>query len=203
MVRVPICCALVLLASVVPRAGQAEEDPRAQAGAEYARGIQLAEQGLYAAALEQFKSAYGKSPHFAVLYNIGQAQMALGRPIEAIEALTRYLRDGADQVPLSRREQVQAQIALLEGRLAELSVTTDRSGALVTVDGREVAGRRCISRSGWPRGRTRCRSRWRASRRSSGRSICARVIVRRWPSSSRPRSRRSPRPPRCLPQASS
>ena len=138
MVRVPICCALVLLASVVPRAGRAEEDPRAQAGAEYARGIQLAEQGLYAAALEQFKSAYGKSPHFAVLYNIGQAQMALGRPIEAIEALTRYVRDGADQVPLSRREQVQAQIALLEGRLAELSVTTDRSGALVTVDGREV-----------------------------------------------------------------
>jgi tetratricopeptide (TPR) repeat protein len=138
MVRIPICCALVLLASVVPRAGRAEEDRRAQAGADYARGIQLAEQGLYAAALEQFKSAYEKSPHFAVLYNIGQADMALGKPIEAIEALTRYLRDGADQVPLSRREQVQAQIALLEGRLAELSVTTDRSGALVTVDGRDV-----------------------------------------------------------------
>ena len=112
--------------------------PRAQAGADYARGIELAEQGLFAAALEQFKSAYEKSPHFAVLYNIGQAQMALGRPIEAIEALTRYLRDGADQVPLSRREQVQAQVALLESRLAELSVTTDRPGALVTVDGREV-----------------------------------------------------------------
>ena len=64
--------------------------------------------------------------------------MALGRPIEAIEALTRYLRDGADQVPLSRREQVQAQIALLESRLAELSVTTDRPGARSRVDGREV-----------------------------------------------------------------
>jgi tetratricopeptide (TPR) repeat protein len=138
MVRPLICCALVLLASVVPRAGRAEQDPRAQAGVAYARGIELAEQGLYAAALEQFKSAYEKSPHFAVLYNIGQAQMALGRPLEAIEALTRYVRDGADQVPLSRREQVQAQIALLESRLAELSVTTDRPGALVTVDGREV-----------------------------------------------------------------
>src|SRR4029077_9646453 len=79
-----------------------------------------------------------KSPHFAVLDNIGQAQMALGRPIEAIEALTRYVRDGADQVPLSRREQVQAQVALLESRLAELSVTTDRPGAQVSVDGREV-----------------------------------------------------------------
>jgi tetratricopeptide (TPR) repeat protein len=139
MARTLICCALVLAASTVPRAGRgAEGDPREQAGAAYARGIELAQQGLYAAALEQFRSAYEKSPHFAVLYNIGQAQMALGRPIEAIEALTRYLRDGADQVPLSRREQVHAQIALLESRLAELSVTTDRPGALVTVDGRDV-----------------------------------------------------------------
>jgi hypothetical protein len=64
--------------------------------------------------------------------------MALGRPIEAIEALTRYLRDGADQVPLSRREQVQAQVSLLESRLAELTVTTDRPGASVNVDGRDV-----------------------------------------------------------------
>src|SRR4051812_22489864 len=135
MARTLICCALVLVASVVPRAGRADGDSREQAGAAHARGIELAEQGLYAAAPEQFRSAYEKSPHFAVLYNIGQAQMALGRPIEAIEALTRYLRDGVDQVPLSRREQVHAQIALLESRLAELSVTTDRPGALVTVDG--------------------------------------------------------------------
>ena len=112
MVRPLICCVLLLLAPLAPRAARADEDPRAQAGVDYARGIELAEQGLFAAALEQFKSAYEKSPHFAVLYNIGQAQMALGRPIEAIEAMTRYLRDGADQVPLSRREQVQAQVAL-------------------------------------------------------------------------------------------
>ena len=138
MVRA-LCCALVLLASsLAPRAAWADEDRRAQAADHYTRGMELAEQGLYAAALEQFRAAYQKSPHFAVLYNIGQAQMALGRPIEAIEALTRYLRDGADQVPLSRREQVQAQVSLLESRLAELSVTTDRPGAEVSVDGREV-----------------------------------------------------------------
>ena len=115
MVRLPICCALVLLASAgaAPPGGPTRIRARRRAPTTR-RGIQLAEQGLYAAALEQFKSAYEKSPHFAVLYNIGQAQMALGRPLEAIEALTRYVRDGADQVPLSRREQVQAQIALLE-----------------------------------------------------------------------------------------
>ena len=108
------------------------------AAAHYARGIDLAKQGLYEAALEQFNQAYAKSPHFAVLYNIGQAQIALGRPLEAIEALSTYLRDGADKVPLSRREQVQAQIALLETKLAELTIASDTPGVAIRVDDRDV-----------------------------------------------------------------
>jgi len=117
---------------------RAAETAREAAAADYARGIVLANDGLYEAALEQFDSAYTKSPHFAVLYNIGQAQIALGHPLEAIAALTKYLRDGADQVPLGRREQVQAQLGLLEARIAELTIITDTPRAVIRVDGREV-----------------------------------------------------------------
>lgn len=137
IVRSLFCAALILFALARAEPARAE-DSHAAAADHYARGIDLAGQGLYAAALEQFNAAYTASPHFAVLYNIGQAQMALGRPLEAIEALTKYLRDGADQVPLSRREQVQAQIGLLESRLAELSITADRVGAIIRVDGRDI-----------------------------------------------------------------
>src|SRR5690349_18009259 len=123
----PLTCGVVvvLFATLAASTSRGDEDPREAAGARYARGIDLANQGLYEAALEQFNAAYATSPHFAVLYNIGQAQIALGRPIQAIEALSKYLHDGADQVPLSRREQVRAQIGLLESRLAELSIATD------------------------------------------------------------------------------
>ncbi|HEY8925712.1 MAG TPA: hypothetical protein VIU64_15100, partial [Polyangia bacterium] len=117
---------------------RAAETAREAAAADYARGIALANDGLYEAALEQFDSAYTKSPHFAVLYNIGQAQIALGHPLEAIAALTKYLHDGADQVPLSRREQVQAQLGLLEARIAELTITTDTPRVVIRVDGHEV-----------------------------------------------------------------
>jgi hypothetical protein len=41
-------------------------------------------------------------------------------------------------VPLSRREQVQAQIALLDAKLAELTITTNRPGATIRVDDREI-----------------------------------------------------------------
>ncbi|MES1207482.1 MAG: tetratricopeptide repeat protein [Pseudomonadota bacterium] len=132
-----VACSLLFVALLVGTS-RADEDPREAAAVHYARGMELASQGLYEAALEQFNDAYTASPHFAVLYNVGQAQIALGRPLEAIEALTKYLRDGADQVPLSRREQVQAQIGLLESRLAELSITVDRVGAIIRVDGRDV-----------------------------------------------------------------
>ncbi|HEY3493792.1 MAG TPA: PEGA domain-containing protein, partial [Polyangiaceae bacterium] len=117
---------------------RAEEDPRRAARAHYEQGLALANRGAYEAALREFRSAYEKSPQFAVLYNIGQAEIALGHPLEAIEALSRYLRDGGNQVPAERRKQVEAQIALVEALLAELVITSSEPGARVSVDGREL-----------------------------------------------------------------
>jgi tetratricopeptide (TPR) repeat protein len=136
MVRTILCS--LLFVALLAGTSRADDGPREVAAAHYARGMELATQGLYEAALEQFNDAYAASPNFAVLYNVGEAQMALGRPLEAIEALTKYLREGADQVPLSRREQVQAQIGLLESGLAELTVSANRQGAAIRVDGRDV-----------------------------------------------------------------
>jgi tetratricopeptide (TPR) repeat protein len=132
----PLLVLLVIASSPPARAQVA--DPRELAAGHYRRGTALAKQGLYGEALEEFNQAYAKSPHFAVLYNIGQAQIALGRPLAAIEALASYLRDGADKVPLSRREQVQAQIALLEAKLAELTISTDKPGVAIRVDDRDI-----------------------------------------------------------------
>ena len=114
------------------------EDAREAARLHYARGLEQAGQADYEAALQEFREAYKVSPHFAVLFNIGQAEFALGRPAEAIQSLSKYLRDGQEQVPPVRRQEVQAQIALLESLFADLTISTEGSGALVTVDGREV-----------------------------------------------------------------
>src|SRR5690242_12704125 len=80
-------------ALAAPRIARAD-DPRGDARAHYARGLELAAQNGYAGALREFNEAYNISPQYAVLYNIGQAHIALGQTAEAIEALGRYLRDG-------------------------------------------------------------------------------------------------------------
>src|SRR5262249_42246285 len=89
------------------------EDPRGDARAHYARGLELAGQNGYAGALQEFNAAYALSPQYAVLYNIGQAHVALGHTTEAIETLGRYLRDGGDRISPARRAQVERQIAWL------------------------------------------------------------------------------------------
>jgi len=48
------------------------------------------------------------------------------------------LREGQDQIPSEERLQVEAQIKSLEAFLGELEVTTEPSGALLTIDGREI-----------------------------------------------------------------
>jgi tetratricopeptide (TPR) repeat protein len=104
----------------------------------FAKGLERAGQSDYEGALREFTEAYALSPHFAVLYNVGQSQIALGRPLEAVETLSRYLREGQEQVPSDRRVQVEAQVQLLQFLFAELTITTDRPGALIFIDGREV-----------------------------------------------------------------
>ncbi len=109
-----LCAAL--LAVVAARPGRAD-DPRSDARAHYARGLELAGQHGYEGALREFNEAYAISPQFAVLYNIGQAHVALGHTALAIDALTRYLRDGGDRVSPERRAQVERQLAWLRSSL--------------------------------------------------------------------------------------
>jgi len=114
------------------------DEARDAAGGHFARGIELARNGGYEGALREFNAAYDISPQFSVLYNIGQAQMALHHPSEAIEVFARYLSEGKDRVPDSRRQKVQELVASLRSRLATLSITADRPGAHISVDWRDV-----------------------------------------------------------------
>jgi tetratricopeptide (TPR) repeat protein len=117
----------------------AAEDPAEEAAMKhFARAIEMVDRGDFQGGLQAFEDAYAAKPHYAVWYNIAQAHISLGQPLEAIETLLRYLREGQDQIPPQERQQVEAQIKALEAFLGELEVTTEPSGALLTVDGREI-----------------------------------------------------------------
>jgi hypothetical protein len=138
VVRVVSYFVVVFLLLGLGQARAAETPSEEAAMKHFARALELVDQSDFQGALQQFKDAYAAKPHFVVWYNIAQAHISLGQPPEAIEALLRYLREGKDQIPSGKRLQVEAQIKSLEAFLGELEVTTEPSGAVLTVDGREV-----------------------------------------------------------------
>lgn len=120
-----------LVALGVPGIARAD-DPRGDARAHYAKGLELGGQNGYEGALREFNEAYAISPQFAVLYNIGQAHLALGHTAEAIEALDRYLRDGGDRISPARRVRVERQIAQLRLKLHNPELSTEAEAERAT-----------------------------------------------------------------------
>ncbi len=111
---------------------------RKEARKHFQRGVELLNDEQVAEALLEFQRSYELKPHFAVLYNIGQAQSVLGRPIEAVDTFKRYLGEGGKDIKSSRREEVEQDIATQTARIATLEIQTTPDGALINVDGQDV-----------------------------------------------------------------
>ncbi|HVT08841.1 MAG TPA: PEGA domain-containing protein [Polyangia bacterium] len=111
---------------------------KAEARAHFERGVQLGRDGDYRQAAAEFQRAYELSPHYAVLYNLAQAQVALGLPVEAIDTFQRYLLEGGANVPADRRAEVQATVKQQQTHVSMLTVETNVAGASIVVDGVSV-----------------------------------------------------------------
>jgi hypothetical protein len=128
---------LVLLAvCVVARGSHAEErSEKALAAAHFERGLSFAKAGELESAIQEFETAYRTRPHFSVLYNLGQAYAALGRPIQAVDALERFLEQGGSQVPPPRRKEVEALLEKQRARIGHATLRVEPEGAELFVDG--------------------------------------------------------------------
>ena len=115
-----------------------EGDPnKAQAAQRFDRGLQLFNEGDNAGALAEFKQTYALMPNPIVLFNIGLVYAAMGRPVDAVDALTAVV-DSATLSP-EQRERAQKTLSDQQQRIGRISVTTVPAGARIDVDGVEVA----------------------------------------------------------------
>jgi hypothetical protein len=75
----------------------------------------------YEEAYREFRSAYAASPSWKILGNLGICAMKLERDGEAIEALEKYLADGAAEIPADERAQFERDLQTL--RTGSVAVT--------------------------------------------------------------------------------
>jgi tetratricopeptide (TPR) repeat protein len=113
-------------------------ESKAEAKKHYDRAMGLNEDGQVAAAIIELKRCYEIAPHHTVLYNLGQAYISLGKPVEAVDALQRYLEEGDKAIHPARRAAVEREIARQKTRIALLVIRALPAGAMVSVDGDDV-----------------------------------------------------------------
>jgi len=112
----------------------AKDDARSH----YDRALSLVDDNQYAEAIVEFNRCYEIQPHYAVFYNIAQAHIALARPVEAVEALQRYLKEGGREIKPSRRSLVEKEIVKQNARIATLSIIVQPDGAAIRLDGNDI-----------------------------------------------------------------
>jgi hypothetical protein len=128
--------AIALATLVAPAPARADDATSLQPAQEaYRHALELFDRGQHAAALDEFRRAYSLAPSFRILYNVGLCEAALGDVRAAIDAFVGYLRDGGEQIPAARREQVQAELTKLEKQLVSLEIELQQTGAELRVDG--------------------------------------------------------------------
>lgn len=135
LLRGALLVAALLLAARPIVAGEAT---KSQAHEHFERAVELVDEGSLAQAAKEFERAYELSPHYRVLWNLGQVYAALDRPVEALDVLERYQREAGEGIEADRRAKLDQALAELRGRVGEVAVTVTPAGAGVTIDGRPV-----------------------------------------------------------------
>jgi len=131
---------VALLVSVSASPARADgPDAREQAAARFQRALEAAQRGRLSEAAREFEAAYALSPSPIVLYNLGQTQSALGRPVEAAQSLRRYLETETAPLEPDRAQEVKDLIAMNERLIGTLALQVTPPPQELEVDAALVA----------------------------------------------------------------
>jgi len=110
---------------------------KAKAQSLLTEGSALYEKGDYADALDKFKEAFATYDSPKLLFNIGQANRDLGRPVEALEAFEQFLTGARDAAP-ETIEDAKRSVDELQAKLGRLRVECQTENATISLDGKDV-----------------------------------------------------------------
>ena len=141
-----VCHALLLfsLGFSLSRPALATRDAAPGAGVQelaeehYQRGLTAYRAGRFQEAIEEFLAAEQKVSSPRLAFNVALAYEHLNRPARALQYFRDYLRRGPDPSHAARVERRVAELASVLGEqgIQQLTVHSDPTGAMLTIDGR-------------------------------------------------------------------
>jgi len=130
-----ILALLMTLAQAAPPRPVTQASAKAHAQILLREGTTLFDRGDAAAALRKFEQAYAIFPSPKIWFDVGVAERALDRPVEALQAFQRFLAE-AVQAPVESRREAQEAVATLMSGLGRLTVECAVPGVDVSLDGK-------------------------------------------------------------------
>ncbi len=119
--------------TAAPAGPTAEQTTAARAA--YGEGQTLFREGKFAESLARFEAAFASVPNPVVLISIAESQERLGRIVDTVATLERYLSLRADAPD---RAAVQARIDQLRTRPGVVAVSSEPAGAAIRLDGTDT-----------------------------------------------------------------
>ncbi len=150
-VKKGVCWSAVLTIGLLAQPAAAEAPITEEARQHFNAGVahmQDPDGARYAEAYQEFLTAYAASPSWKILGNLGIAAMKLERDGEAVDAYTKYLQEGGDQIDPGEREQMTRDMSTLKASLATLSVETAPAGAIIIDERIPSTGSPIVNRYG-------------------------------------------------------
>jgi hypothetical protein len=134
-----MCTTSFILIAILAQASPLTADPQAEAQAQelLGQGTKLYQQGDVGGALEKFNAAYAAYPSPKLMFNIGQANRDLSRPVEALQAFEKFLVGAPDASPETVAD-ARRSVEQLQSKLGRIQIDCDTTGAEVSVDGKSV-----------------------------------------------------------------
>lgn len=97
-------------------------------------GVDFYRERNFRAAQIEFQRAYKASPHYKLLYNLGQTSLELQEDAAAIDYFARYLQEGRSELDPERKAEVEQDIERLRARIASINVICNQDGAEIYLD---------------------------------------------------------------------
>jgi len=134
-----MCTTALALLAILAQTSPLTADPQAKAQAQelLGQGTKLYAQGDVAGALEKFNAAYAAYASPKLMFNIGQCNRDLSRPVEALEAFEKFLVGAPDSSP-DMIADARRSAAQLQKKLGRIQIDCETAGAEVSVDGKSV-----------------------------------------------------------------
>jgi hypothetical protein len=131
---------LAILAPGAPARAQgdlATADLDKEVTALYDQGLKASRTGQWEKARKALLAAFERAPHFQIAANLGRAELMAGKPRDAAEHLSFFLREAKD-VRDEDRLAAEKMLSSAKAKVGTVAIQVDTEGAVVLVDGQKV-----------------------------------------------------------------